>query len=351
MYEIPISLGVDVWPDTSELDPDEKCPTGFKLHSGEPAYLFSDANPKTVDRQFEWMKQYDIDGVALQRFGSALDGKAQQRHFDTVLSNVKTAAETHQRGFFIMYDGINAARADTIKRDWQRLTEDEHLTDSPAYIFHRGKPVIGLWGLGFTVRDLSPGQAEDLINFFKTAKVPATVLGGVPAHWRLLDGDSRHEPEWASIYQSLDIISPWTVGRFKDDAGADRFAKQFLVPDLAETKKLGIDYMAVAWPGFSWHNGAGRTTHDLLNRTPRHCGSFYQHQIDNILKAGVDMLYTAMFDEANEATAMFKLAVHSEELPEGASFVPLNDGGCQTAKGDMYLRLAGQATRALRRQP
>ena len=264
----PDSLGVDVWPDTSELDPDEKCPTGFKLLSGEPAYLFSDANPKTVDRQFEWMKQYDIDGVALQRFGSALDGKAQQRHFDTVLSNVKTAAETHQRGFFIMYDGINAARADTIKRDWQRLTEEEHLTDSPSYIYHRGKPVVGLWGLGFTVRDLSPSQAADLISFFRTAKVPATVLGASSAHWRLLDGDSRHEPEWASIYQSLDIISPWTVGRFKDDAGADRFAKQFLIPDLAETKRLGIDYMAVAWPGFSWHNGAGRTSNSRITRFP-----------------------------------------------------------------------------------
>lgn len=296
------------------------------------------------------MKDYDIDGVALQRFGSVLDGKAQQRQFDTVLSNVKAAAETHRRGFFIMYDGINANRVEAIKRDWQRLTEEEHLTGSPAYIYHRGKPVVGLWGLGFTVRDLIPSQAAGLVNFFRTAKVPATVLGGVPTYWRLLDGDFRPEPEWAAIYRSLDIISPWMVGRFADDAGADRFAKQFLLPDLAETKRLGIDYMAVAWPGFSWHNGAGRPTNDPLNRTPRRCGGFYQHQIDNILEAGVDMLYTAMFDEANEATSIFKMAVHPGELPDGAGMVPLDDGGCQTAEDDMYLRLAGQASRALRRQ-
>ena len=174
------------------------------------------------------------------------------------------------------------------------------------------------------------------------------MLGGVPAHWRLLKGDSSSDPEWAKAYRSLDIISPWTMGRFKDDAGADRFLKQFLIPDLVETKKLGIDYMAVAWPGFSWHNGAGRARNDPLNETPRQCGSFYKHQIDNIINAGVDMLYTAMFDEANEATAMFKLAVHSEELPEGVGFVPLDDGDCQIAKSDMYLRHAGDATRQLR---
>jgi hypothetical protein len=347
----PDSLAVDVWPDTSELDPDEKCPTGLRLRSGGPAYLYSDQNPKTVARQFEWMKHYDIDGVALQRFGSVLDGNALQRQFDTVLSNVKTAAETHQRGFFIMYDGIQANRLDAIKRDWQRLTEEEHLTDSPAYIFHRGKPVVGLWGLGFTVRDLNPGQVTDLITFFRTAKVPATVLGGVPAHWRLLDADSRSEPEWASVYRSLDIISPWAAGRFADNAGADNFAKQFLVPDLAEAKKYGIDYMAVAFPGFSWHNGAGRATNSPLDVFRRQCGGFYKHQIDNILKAGADMLYTAMFDEANEGTAMFKMAVHSRELPDGVGMVPLDDGGCQAAKSDMYLRLARQATRALRQQP
>jgi hypothetical protein len=347
----PNSLAVDMWPNTSELDLNEKCPTAFRLGSGEPAYLFSDQNPKTVARQFRWMREYDVDGVALQRFGSVLDGKGIERQFDNVLRNVKEAAESNHRGFFIMYDGIEPNRLDAIKRDWKRLTEQEHLTDSPAYIFHRGKPVVGLWGLGFTERDLSPGQAADLIDFFRRGNVPATVLGGVPAHWRLLDGDSRSEPEWKSIYRSLDIISPWTVGRFTNQTEADRFAKKILVPDRAEAHRYGLDYMAVAWPGFSWHNGAGRVANDPLNFIPRQCGSFYKHQIDNILNSGVDMLYTAMFDEANEGTAISKMAVHPSELPQGVGMVPLDDGGCQAAENDMYLRLAGQATKALRRLP
>src|SRR5208282_2028541 len=123
------------------------------------------------------------------------DGKVLQRHADTVLNNVRAAAETHHRGFFLMYDGIHADKIETIERDWLRLTEQEHMSDSPAYVFHRGKPVVALWGLGFKDRNLTPGQAADLIRFFRTRKVPATVLGGIPAHWRALDGDSRPEPE------------------------------------------------------------------------------------------------------------------------------------------------------------
>jgi hypothetical protein len=69
------------------------------------------------------------------------------------------------------------------------------------------------------------------------------------------------------------------------------------------------------------------------------------------MKAGVNMLYTAMFDEFNEGTAIFKSVVDTAELPDGVGMVPLDEGGCHAAKDDMYLRLAGQATSALRRRP
>jgi hypothetical protein len=60
----PNSVAIDLWPDTSELDADERCPTAFRLPSGAPAFLFSDQNAKTVARHFAWMKQYGIDGAA-----------------------------------------------------------------------------------------------------------------------------------------------------------------------------------------------------------------------------------------------------------------------------------------------
>jgi hypothetical protein len=63
------------------------------------------------------------------------------------------------------------------------------------------------------------------------------VLGGVPASWRNLGNDghyphSRTEPEWAAVYRALDVISPWTVGRFSDDKGADDFGRLRLVRDV-----------------------------------------------------------------------------------------------------------------------
>jgi hypothetical protein len=84
---------------------------------------------------------------------------------------------------------------------------------------------------------------------------------------------------------------------------------------------------------------------------------FYKHQTDAMLKAGVDKRYTCksyagMFDEANEGTPIFKSAVHPAELPEGVGMVALDEEcGCKTAEDDMYLRLAGQATRVLHNRP
>jgi hypothetical protein len=60
------------------------------------------------------------------------------------------------------------------------------------------------------------------------------------------------------------------------------------------------------------------------------------------------MLYTAMFDEVNEGTAIFKLAATNAQEPVGTDLIPLNADGCRTATSDMYLRIAGEGSRALR---
>jgi hypothetical protein len=355
----PNSLAIDLWPDTSELGTDERCPTAFHLPSGAPAFLFTDQNPKTVARHFAWMKQYGIDGAAMQRFVTGLIHTGIKRNLDTVLGNARAGAEANHRGVFVMYDisGMHGdAALQAIEQDWPHLTGDLHVTESPAYIFDRGKPVVGIWGLGFKDRDITPDEAAAIIHYFHTASVRATVLGGVPASWRNLGSDrqypdARTEPQWAAVYRSLDTISPWAVGRFRDNNGADSFARDRLVPDTVETGRLGIDYMPVVFPGFSWRHGAGWAGKSPLNQIPRDCGAFYTRQIDNAIKAGARMLYTAMFDEINEGTAIFKLVVDSSEEPAGTELLPLDADGCRTATADMYLRLAGQATRALPKSP
>jgi hypothetical protein len=83
----------------------------------------------------------------------------------------------------------------------------------------------------------------------------------------------------------------------------------------------------------------------------RRCGAFYQRQIDNAMKAGAPTLYTAMFDEINEGTAIFKLTAENDQEPIGTDLFALNADGCRAASSDMYLRVAGEATRTLRKAP
>jgi hypothetical protein len=171
-----------------------------------------------------------------------------------------------------------------------------------------------------------------------------TLVGGVPSNWRTLNGDSKTDAAWATVYRSLDVISPWTVGRFGDDAGADTYKNNFLVPDLAAAKAAGKRYMPVTFPGFSWHNLMASAQ---PNQIPRRGGRFYWRQVFNAVGAGATMMKTAMFDEVDEGTAMFKLVPTAAQQPVGATFVPLDADG-EKLPNDFYLRLGGAATQALR---
>jgi hypothetical protein len=338
-------LVVDMWPDTSELTPPELCATGLSLPSGKPAYLFSSEDPKTVARHFLWMRNNNIDGVALERFVSEFRVPETLEHTNLVTNNVRAAAEREGRGFFIMYDlsGDIPDIVGKVSRDWNVLTQSNSLTDSPSYMRHRSKPLVGLWGLG--LRPISPAEALALIRFFRTASTPATIIAGVPAYWRTLGKDSRKELAWAQVFRSVDVLSPWTVGRYKSEAEFDEFKKTQVSLDIMETKRLGIDYLPVAFPGMSWHNGTGGRT--PLGHISRDCGQFYKHQVDGMVKAGATMLYTAMFDEVNEGTAIFKVAATPDEQPSDAPLLSLDTSDCHV-HSDWYLRLAGAATLAIR---
>ena len=83
----------DVWPDTSELTPGERCPTGMTLADGSPAVVYSSANPTTIDRHASWMEQYGIDGVVYQRFTTTLRDPGLAANRDLVLRNLLRAAD------------------------------------------------------------------------------------------------------------------------------------------------------------------------------------------------------------------------------------------------------------------
>jgi hypothetical protein len=344
------SLRVDMWPDVSELAADERCETPLTLPAGSTAQLYSAYNPKTVDRHFRWMQEYDLAGVFLQRFTVRLENPAVLGFRDAVARNVRSAAETNGRVFAIMYDISGHPRetvVDAVKRDWVHLVDTLHVTDSPGYLHHRGRPLLAIWGFGFTDRSPTPEQAAELIDFFKNHPDPryrVTLLGGVPARWRTLSRDSQTDPRWARVYRSFDIVSPWSVGRFRDARGIDRFYAEEVRKDLVEARRLGIDYLPVVFPGFSWHNMNPAAP---FNRIPRLGGRFYWRQVGRALQAGNTMLYGAMFDEVDEGTAMFKVAASRRDAPADVRLVTLDADG-EHLPSDWYLRLAREAQKALR---
>jgi hypothetical protein len=343
------TVRVDMWPDVSELGLDERCRTPFTFPDGRPAEVYSAYNAKTVDRHFRWMEEHGLAGVFAQRFTVRLGDPRVLDFRNHVLRNVRAGAEAHGRVFAVMYDVSGDAReglVEKLERDWAWLVDELRITESPRYLRHRGRPVLAVWGLGFHDRPATPEQAAEIVRFLRVQAGPrhrVTLVGGVPARWRTLRMDSHRDPSWADVYRSFDVISPWTVGRFRDDAGVDRFYRNEVGPDLRLTRRLGVDYMPVVFPGFSWHHLRGNAP---LNQVPRRGGRFYWRQVQRALGAGATMMYGAMFDEVDEGTAMFKLAAGAAEAPRDAGFVTLDADGERLPR-DWYLRLAGETQRAL----
>jgi len=338
----------DFWPDTSELGADELFSTSLTYSNGTTAKLYSAYNQKTVVRHFKWMQDNNLDGVFFQRFLSDLSGTTLALR-NQVATNVRVGAETYGRVFAIMYDITGYATnalVGILTNDWLYLVNTQKVTNSHSYLQHKGKPIVALWGFGFNDANhlSSPQQAQQVINWFKAAG--CTVMGGVPSGWRSLSGDAYSDPAWTAVYHSFDVISPWTVGRYNSNSGADSYMNSYILPDLADCTANGVDYLPVIFPGFSWAN---LQQNSQYNSIPRNGGKFYWEQAYNAVFSGCSMVYGAMFDEVDEGTAMFKCVPTAAQLPAQGTFVPLNIDG-YNLNSDWYLRLANQAGRMLRGQ-
>jgi hypothetical protein len=249
----------------------------------------------------------------------------------------------------MMYDtsGMDTATfADILEEDWMYMVDVMKVTESPSYLHHNGKPVLAIWGLGFTEHAGTPEQAKALLDFFQNnpdPKYQVTLMGGVPTSWRTLQGDSLTDPAWMDYYCGLDIISPWTVGRFRSNLEVDMY-KLTMQQDMAKATECGVEYMPVIFPGTAFHNSNHA---NLFNDTPRRGGEFYWRQVYDAVSIGVPMIYNAMFDEVDEDTAMYKIAETSADQPVGVDLVSMDTDGYKLPS-DWYLKLAGAASQMLR---
>ncbi|MBI9018101.1 MAG: xylosidase/arabinosidase [Phycisphaerae bacterium] len=337
----PGNIAVDLWPDISEYDDDELYATVFLQKDGTPAKTFSSHNRKTVIRHFKWMRDYGIDGAFVQRFANGLKNETMRYHKDKVLSSAREGANRYGRTYTIMYDLTGIQDQDIIKvfDDWRMLRDKMHITKDPAFQHHNGKPLVAVWGVGFNNEIKKRPGFKECTELIKKLKADGcSVMIGTATGWRAQDKDALQDPELHKVLLMADVISPWSVGRFGTLDGVVRHAKQYWEQDIIWAQKNKIDYMPVVFPGFSWHNLTGKK----LAQIPRLDGQFMWSQIVANKKAGADMIYIAMFDEVDEATAIFK-CTNNPPTSDKVKFLTL-DG----LPSDFYLRLAGQAGKLLR---
>jgi hypothetical protein len=328
----PDTVTFEMWPDMTEHTDEEKhLAPGFHYPDGKPAHLFSSVNPKTVDRHFDWMRQYGIDGVFLQRFVVNL----KDRSVDQVLADVRQSAKRTGRVLALCYDMTDAPKDrlfDLLVADWKRLVDEGKITQDGRYLHHNQKPVLFVWG--FYSDRFGPDLAHRIIDFFKNdPHYGVTLIGGCPWSWR-----TEKDPEWAKVLRRFDIISPWNVGNFDLVDDQKQAATGSWKEDHEEATKAGMGYLPVMYPGFSWTNLKGPAT--AKNALPRRGGEFYWRQFSTAADLGIDMAYVAMFDEVDEGTAIFKV---SNNPPSPGRFVTY-DG----LPSDWYLRLTGEGTKLLR---
>lgn len=333
----PGKCTIDLWPDVSEYE--KTYETAFKLPDETPAKVFSSYDASTTDLHFKWMKQYGIDGVFMQRFVVSIRNQKGKDNYNKILNNAVLSAEKYDRAICLMYDlsGMEAGEEDILIRDWKELCEKYKLVsrNNNHYVYHHGKPLVAVWGIGFNDRrKYGYEQIKKIIDFLKSEG--CSILVGVPTHWRTLTIDAVFDTRLLELVKQADIVHPWLVGRF-DNHTYEPYRKS-IEEDIKWCKANGKDYMPVLFPGFSWHNMKKDAPQNMI---PRLGGRFFWKQVKGAVDAGAESLYLAMFDEIDEGTAFFKC---TNTPPVGESSFITYEGEAP----DHYLWLAGEAAKYLR---
>ena len=336
------SYHVDMLPEMLEYI--DTYPIPGRMADGSEPRVFSANDYSTVDVHFRWMKEYGLDGVFMQRFIDHID-EVHPDHYFKLMDNVMDCAERYDRAICIMYDltaGKEGKMGDMLLEDIDYMNARYDLFDHenrPSYLWHNGKPLVVVWGIGFMDRPaFYMDEAAKIIDGLKDRGY--SIMLGVPTYWREGGPDTRELERLHGYIAKADIIMPWYVGRYENE-DFDEF-KKIIPEDVKWCKEHGIDFAGDVWPGFSWENGCPGAD----DAVPRRGGEFLQRQIDACIEAGCESLYISMFDEVNEGTAIFKIA---REVPVPAYrqvIVPLEDG----VPSDRYLTICGEAARRLKEQ-
>ncbi len=329
--------GIDFWPDVTEYPQTYKA-TGFVAPDGSTPRVYSSYDASTVDVHFRWMQEYGIDGVFMQRFVSQLTDPTAIQHSNKVLESAMNSSNVYARAISIMYDmvGMDAnTSADVIINDARELIAKYNLMDRDHgqryYLYHNGKPLVGLVSVGQKSVAYTIAQAQSIVNGLQ--ELGFSVMLGVPAYWRTPgSGDCVSGTAITALIKDVDIIMPWFVGAYDYDGTVTTTPEgsfnDFWTERIEDTKtwygsttkgdysqaeSYGVEYCPLVFAGFS-----DRNIHPGNSVYKRYDGEFYWQQIYKHLNKGAKMLYVAMFDEIDEGTAIHK-CLRQSEVPSNES--------------------------------
>jgi hypothetical protein len=167
--------------------------------------------------------------------------------------------------------------------------------------------------------------------FQNDGQYQAFVVGSGQWWWR-----SENAAGWPDVFRRMDAWIPWNVGNYSGDYASTSYWQG----DKNTLASSGVMYMPLVFPGFGWDN--------LMNRPPgttnksRLRGDFLWQQFRAAKSIGAEAVYVAMFDEIDEATAIFKV---TNDIPVNHYFLTL-----QGLPSDFYLLLTGYGTKIIKGQ-
>jgi hypothetical protein len=353
----------ELYPDLSQFQAGDLYQTGYAdLHGGGKSRLYDSDRDGVVGLHFQWMKEYGLDGIALQRFVGSLKNRGLRNWRNSTAIRLRNFSGAAGKSFYIMYDitGYKKKKLakDILKDVKKYLKKKLNLLDSPGYARQDGRPVIAIWGLGFNDR---PGTKEDAKGIIRELKESygCYVVGGVPYRWRLGEKDSK--PDWLDVYKLFDMLIPWSVGRYHSIHEVDEHFERFWKPDKEFCDAEKIDLQRVIYPGFAWSNlkehqkkEPGRalprhvsaTADAPKNQVPRLAGKFFWRQAYHVARLGTGA-FIAMFDEFDEGTAIARAAKNQAGIPSNQYFLTLDADGTPLSS-DFYLRLAAEAAKMIK---
>ena len=315
------------------------------LGNGDKALLFTSKDPAVVETHFQWISEYGIDCMAIQRFGCGF-----QYQVETSKNHLVTAqkmAEKYDKSIYVMYDVTGQGELSydelykRITTDFVLNVEQSGVASSPAYAHADGKPVVCIWGISGNAEATnypSGETASHVIRWFQERGY--FVIVGTPDNEFTSRTGTYLEP-----FTLADMVSPWTVGRY-NYSGCTKWIQTNGKRDSEFCKANGVKYQPVMFPGFSWiamlHSGRP-------NAYPRMAGEFVWRQAIANKQLDVDSIYFAMFDEYDEGTAYMKGAADSFEIPEKDYFVTYAADG-KWLSNDYYLRTAQKVVQLFKGQ-